>query len=190
MRVFVSRTDHSAAFRTLSRNTSNGEIISNTDMADKTTVYRPRLSPAKDDQVDEQGGIPAKNDKIVKRIGNKIGSKGKRYTGEEKVWHVHLCHTRPLVTVRKQLNDDLLRHAECQKMDFEPCAKGKHRCRFKGSLTSTARIGRLHCDTKGQVKCISDDGHKYFITIVDEYSCFAYACLIRTKYEESEIVLR
>ena len=190
MRAFVDRTDHSTAPPSSSRKSGSGETISDTESSDKSTVYRPGPSPNKVQQVDEDGGVRAKNYTNVQPIGNNTTYMGTRYTAEENLWHILLGHTMPLVTVRKQLNDGLLPHAKCRKSYCEPCAKGKYRRRFRGSLTSTVRIGRLHCYTKGQVNFISDDGHKYLQTIVKEHLRLVSGCPMRSKSEASEIVLR
>lgn len=53
-----------------------GEIITNTETTDKTTLYRPGLSPEKVYKVDEEGGVPAKNDKIVNPIETRQETRG------------------------------------------------------------------------------------------------------------------
>lgn len=113
-----------------------------------------------------------------------------RYTTEKHLWHNRLFHTMTLKTVRKSLKDGLLPHAECLLKDCEPCTRGKYRRRFTGSLTSSPKICLLHFYAKGPVICISVDGHKYFLTIIEEYFRFVYACPIRSKVEFSKILLR
>ena len=46
-------------------------------------------------------------------------------------------------------------------------------------------MGHLHADTMGKVKTTSENGEKYFITIVDDYSRFVHVKPIRNKTQAS-----
>ena len=95
----------------------------------------------------------------------------------------------PVRAVVRQLKSGALPPPKCQQTDCRVCARGKYRKRFDGSLTTESRPGKLHADTKGQVDVQSTQGHKYFLTVVDEYSRFTYTCPLRSKGEASEALL-
>ena len=104
-------------------------------------------------------------------------------------WHLRLGHAMPVRAVIRHLKSGALPPPKCQQTDCRVCARGKYRKRFDGSLTTESRPGRLHADTKGQVDELSTQGHKYFLTVVDEYTRFTYTCPLRSKGEASEALL-
>lgn len=111
-------------------------------------------------------------------------------TTEATIWHRRLGHALPKADVSSHINNKSLPHGSCTSVDCEPCAKGKFRRSFPGSLTKARRIGRLHVDTKGKVNVESADGHRYFLTVVEEYSRFTKAFPLRSKSEASDTLLR
>lgn len=76
-------------------------------------------------------------------------------------------HTLPLRAVKGQWSKGLLSRAVSSKIDCVPCVERKDTRRFRESLTSAVRIGRLNCDTKGKVDVESDDFHRYFLNVID-----------------------
>ena len=107
-----------------------------------------------------------------------------------KLWHLRLGHALPLRAVTRHVRDGLLPHVECASVDCESCAKGKFKRSFQGSLTSEDRIGALHVDTKGRIETESVNGHKYFLTIVEEHSRFLAVRPLRSKAEASAEVMK
>lgn len=108
---------------------------------------------------------------------------------EEHIWYKRFGHTIHIAGVRKQLQNGSLPHVECRATDWESCAKGKYRRRSKGLLTSSNKIGWLHCGTKAKVSCTPHGGHKYFFTVIEIRSGLVYACPLRSKDEASEVLL-
>lgn len=105
------------------------------------------------------------------------------------VWHRRLGHAVGVKAIRLQLKNKILPRPVCTHIDCEDCTKGKFRRRFGGSLTKRRKIGHLHVDTKGKIETESVDGHKYFLTIVEEVSRHTTVIPIRTKRDASEEVL-
>ena len=95
----------------------------------------------------------------------------------------------PVRAVKRQLKSGSLPPPKCQQTDCKVCARGKYRKRFDGSLTTEPRVGKLHADTKGKVDVMTTQGHRYFLTIVEEYSRFTHTCPLRTKGEASKALL-
>ena len=67
------------------------------------------------------------------------------------LWHLRLGHAIPLKAVSSSFDSGILPRVVCSSIDCENCAKGKYRKRFSGTLTSAARIGPWHADTKGKL---------------------------------------
>lgn len=61
--------------------------------------------------------------------------------------------------------------------------------KFSGILTKSLKVGTLHADVKGRIKTPTDHGHKYVVTIVDEFSRYVYAESVVKKGEASNVVL-
>lgn len=74
-------------------------------------------------------------------------------------------------------------------MNCVPCFEGKHTRRFPGSLASTVRLVRLHWETNGKDDVESEEGQRYFLTVVDEYSRCTQVCPLKSKGEASESLL-
>lgn len=113
----------------------------------------------------------------------------RKYTDQKKLSQSCLGHTIQLSFIPNQLKAGLLPHIKSQRYDCEPCAIGNYRRKFKRSLAKERKSGRLKYETKGQVKCVSSAGHKYFITVSEEITRLVYACRGSSKYEASEIPL-
>lgn len=107
-----------------------------------------------------------------------------------KLWHLRLGHAVAVRAVRSHIKKGLLPQPKCPDNTCEYCTRGKYRRKFDGTLTGITKVGRLHVDTKGKVEAESTDGHKYFLTVVEEYSRYTYVCPIRTKGETSDELLR
>ena len=108
---------------------------------------------------------------------------------ETEIWHRRLGHVKSTKEIKRLVQDDQLPHPKCTTIDCEPCAKGKFRRQFKGSLTNSKEIGRLHVDTKGKVDTPSVNGHLYFLTIVEEHSRYTMTYPMKSKGEASELLI-
>lgn len=95
------------------------------------------------------------------------GRKHGRSEDPERLWHLRLGQPLSLRGVRRYISLSILPHATCRTVYCGCCLKGKQRRTFSGTLTSDHNISRIHCDTKGQVSFKSDDGHKYFLTVIE-----------------------
>ena len=71
-----------------------------------------------------------------------------------------------------------------------PCTGGKFRRKYDGSITKECSPGALHADLVGPIIPPSRSGHRYFLTIVDEYSRFIETIPLKTKGETSSALLR
>lgn len=162
------------------------------------TIAAMRAVMENDDSVESAEVLSDEPDLLNPRIGGASSNSGTQdilrgrpdqYTDEERLWHLRMGHALPLQAVKGYLSKGLLPHVAQSNVDCEPCVHGKERRRFRGSLTSAARVGRLHCDTKGKVDTQSDEGHGYFLTVVDEFSRFTHVCPLRSKSEASDSLL-
>lgn len=108
---------------------------------------------------------------------------------QAKLWHLRLGHALPVRTVKSQLKLGNLPPPKCSQEDCGECTIGKYRKRFSGTLTGMTKVGKLHVDTKGQVEESSVDGHRYFLTVVEEYSRYIYVCPMVTKGQASDQLL-
>lgn len=69
----------------------------------------------------------------------------------------------------------------CIKLDGKSCIKSKFCSGFNSSLTDTARIDMIDTDTDGKVYVPSVDGHKYSLSLVEEFSRYTYVCPLQSK---------
>lgn len=129
-----------------------------------------------------------KNDSSLPTV--EIKPDERRSSDQVDLWHNRLGHVTSVENVRKLVKEGELPHVECSMPDCRSCAKGKYRNRFSGSLSNARKVGRLHVDTKGKVEEKSEGGHKYFLTIVEEYSRYTAVFPLRTKGEASDQLLQ
>lgn len=96
------------------------------------------------------------------------------------LWHRRLGHLnrKSLKMLGLPVSDD-----QCEK-----CLEGKaKRQSFNRVVKSTKHIGELiHSDISGPVKQTTNEGHKYFQVIVDDYSHFCMVYLLKEKSEAGE----
>lgn len=148
---------------------------------------------------DHQNSVPAFNSRsnqfgkammavVIQEAKSKQNS-DKDITRDAEIWHRRLGHTKTSNSIKEMVRNDKLPHVNCSTVNCEPCAKGKFRRSFKGSLTNADYVGRLHVDTKGKVDTQSINGHLYFLTIVDEFSRYTATYPMKRKSEASELLL-
>lgn len=144
----------------------------------------PEVASAALDSMDKEQSSGNNSGKL------KTDTVNKKTEGSIKTWHLRLGHALPVKAVKHHVLHGLLPHVTCKYPDCKVCLKGKFRRRFDGSITNSTTIGTLHVDTKGKVEIPSIQGHKYFVTIVEEFSRFVCVCPIRCKADAADKVLR
>lgn len=108
---------------------------------------------------------------------------------EDKLCLLRFGHSLPLRAVRRYLYKLLFPHANFNTPHCVLCIKANHLRTFRGRIAAADSVGRLHCNTKGQVDVTCDDGHKYFITIVEDYSRYTHDVPLKSMYEYSNTQL-
>ena len=103
-------------------------------------------------------------------------------------WHKCLCHISRQ-RMERLIKDEIL--LDLDFSDFDTCVN----C-IKGKLTSKIRnakvdrctelLGVIHTNICGSFTLSPMGGHKYFITFIDDYSCYGFVELIREKSESLE----
>ena len=100
------------------------------------------------------------------------------------LWHRRLGH------ISQKRIDRLVIEGVLQSFDVRDiekcvsCIKGKNtRTRGKGSSRATELLQLIHTDTCGPFPIATRNGHRYFITFIDDYSRYSYIYLIRDKSE-------
>lgn len=58
----------------------------------------------------------------------------------------------------------------------------------RSSISSTEPFSLIHCDIWGPHKVTSHSGARYFLTIVDDYTCCTWLYLMRFKYETQPLL--
>lgn len=106
-------------------------------------------------------------------------------------FHLRLGHALPIRSVKRQLKAGTLSPPKCLQTDCRVCTRGKYRKRFDRTLTGETKVGKLHADTKGRFEEALADGHKYFLTIVEEYSgsLSSVQLALRPKLQKSSCTL-
>lgn len=118
-------------------------------------------------------------------VNHKRGVKRNHDVGNSsKLWHRKLGH------ISRDRMQCLIRNKILPALDFSDfyncikCVKGKF---FKGNKKGGTRSGGLleinHTDIYGPFPTLSINGHKSFITFIDDYSHYGYVYLINEKSE-------
>jgi transposase InsO family protein len=91
-----------------------------------------------------------------------------------------------------ELSAAQLREAEAAGQSCEACIMGKsHRAPFPGSESVTTRpLELLHLDVCGPLDVTSTKGHRYFVTLTDDYSSIALVQPLTYKSEAEGFVKR
>ncbi|KAJ0872693.1 putative RNA-directed DNA polymerase [Helianthus annuus] len=100
-----------------------------------------------------------------------------------KLWHSRLGH--PADQAIKMFKDTLNISTEVDHGPCDVCHRAKqHREPFPLSEHKSYQLGELvHLDVWGPYRVASREGHKYFLTIVDDYSRAVWVCLMKDKTE-------
>ncbi|KAJ0471759.1 putative RNA-directed DNA polymerase [Helianthus annuus] len=103
-----------------------------------------------------------------------------------KLWHSRLGH--PADQAIKMFKDTLNISIEGDHGPCDVCHRAKqHREPFPLSEHKSSQLGELvHLDVWGPYKVASREGHRYFLTIVDDYSRAVWVCLMKSKTEVFE----
>lgn len=103
------------------------------------------------------------------------------------LWHSRLGH--PSFDKLKLLSSTLsIKKVESELCEVCPLSKQKHNPYYPSSSSTNACFDLIHCDVWGPFTLVSVDGHKYFITIVDDYSRFVWTYLLTSKGEVRSIL--
>lgn len=100
---------------------------------------------------------------------------------EEKLCHMCFVHSLTLTSVRGYLSKGILPQLGYHRPELIVCTKENNRRSFRGSLTAADLVDGLHFDTKGQLNVTSDDVHRFFMTIVEEYSRYTHFLPLKSK---------
>ena len=123
--------------------------------------------------------IPPNND------SKSVNSSSVSFIPESALWHFRLGH----LSNQRLTNMHSLYSSICidNKAICDICKFAKHK-RLPYSTSSshaTSKFDLLHCDIWGPLGTPSIHGHRYFITIVDDFSRFVWIILIKNKSEVS-----
>ncbi|KAM0049721.1 putative RNA-directed DNA polymerase [Helianthus debilis subsp. tardiflorus] len=103
-----------------------------------------------------------------------------------RLWHARLGH--PADQAVKVYKDILKISFDFDHSPCEVCHRAKqHRDPFPLSDHKSTHLGELvHLDVWGPYRVASREGHKFFLTIVDDYSRAVWVCLLKNKTEVFE----
>lgn len=108
----------------------------------------------------------------------------------EQVWHKHLSHFGSLNQIKEMLKSGKLPFISEGVFSCDPCATGKFRRKYKGSITKETIPGTLHADLIGPISPHCRSGNIYLLTIVDEHSRFIEVEPLTSKSDTSRALLQ
>lgn len=187
MRIFVHQTGDSVATASLSQKSASVEIIQETELLHKTTVYWIELSSIKVDQVGEDDDARAWSNKSVKAPNrSRTRDTGTRYKEQKNLSHIRLGHVVLLGIVRKILKDGLWPQTpEIGLRSFPEEKVPKWFWRISDPDRTDWCSSLRH---QRKILTISDVGHKHFLTIVKEQPRIVFACSMRSRSKSSVVV--
>uniref|UniRef100_A0A1Y1L115 Retrovirus-related Pol polyprotein from transposon TNT 1-94 n=1 Tax=Photinus pyralis TaxID=7054 RepID=A0A1Y1L115_PHOPY len=105
-----------------------------------------------------------------------------------KLWHkrfAHLNYNALGKLIKQKMVNGIDDKVKICQVDFcEPCVEGKITRLPYGTRTKSQRLLQVvHTDICGPISPITHDGHKYFITFIDDYSNFTVVYLLKSKDE-------
>lgn len=101
-------------------------------------------------------------------------------------WHNRLGHLGSTKDIQDLISQGILPSTSPVKIRCDPCAKGKFRRFFRGSLTKSKGPGYLHADLVGRIEPESHDGFRYFLTIIDEATRYTWVVSLENKSDASK----
>ena len=106
-----------------------------------------------------------------------------------KLWQDRLGHlsNKCLDALRSLIhcNEKLSSHDPCC---ICPLAKQKQLSFVSHNNRSPCSFDLIHCDIWGPFHTPSHTGHRFFLTLVDDYSRFTWVYLLKTKFEVSYVI--
>ena len=120
-----------------------------------------------------------------------IGSSSKGLRLNEKsftLWHKHLSHISRQ-RIKRLIKDDILLDLDFSYFDTcVDCIKGKLIAKVRNSKIDrcTELFGVIHTNICGPFTPPTMGSYKYFITFIDDYSCYGFVELIREKFDSLE----
>ena len=105
------------------------------------------------------------------------------------LWHCHLCHHH-LAGIKKLLSGNLVTGFQLDSqanpdLVCEACKASKmHVNPFSISQSRASRpLQLIHSDVHGPVKVSTSQGYRFWITFIDDHSCFKAVYLLKCKLE-------
>lgn len=89
---------------------------------------------------------------------------------DAKIRHERLVHNENHLSTISLIKDGYLPKALYKSLECERCKKGKYHRKLSGSLKNIDRTRHIHVDTKGKIDVESVASHRYFLTIVEDFS--------------------
>lgn len=104
------------------------------------------------------------------------------------LWHFRLGHA-PITLIQKlKIQVPSIDYNKTGVCDMSQFAK-QRRATFSPSFSNASRpLALIHMDIWGPYSTTSVHGHRYFLTIVDDYSRFTWLILLKGKYEVQQAV--
>ena len=97
------------------------------------------------------------------------------------LWHKRLSHI-PKQRMERLIKDEILQDLDFSDFDIcVGCIKGKLTAKVRNAKIDrcTELLGVIHTDICGPFTHPAMGGYKYFITFIDDYSCYGFVELIR-----------
>ena len=106
------------------------------------------------------------------------------------LWHKRLGH------ISREMMERLIKNEIMTSLDFSyfiscvECIKGKYtKVKKKGASRATELLECIHSDIWGPYSIPTINGHKYFISFIDDFSRYSYVYLIREKSEALDVFM-
>ncbi|GBL59411.1 Copia protein [Araneus ventricosus] len=111
----------------------------------------------------------------VNKIKSKIQNFSTFNVNNLRTWHNRMCHINERYIIQTSKNKCVKGLPELKHSDFkcEPCKLAKSRCKsFKpiGKIRSSKPLELLHMDLCGPFPDVAIGGHRYFLSIIDDFS--------------------
>jgi hypothetical protein len=108
---------------------------------------------------------------------------------DQDLWHCRLCHSH-LAGIKKLLSGNLVTGFKLDSQEnpdpvCEACKAGKmHADPFPNSTSRASKpLQLIHSDVHGPVKVPTHSGYRYWVTLIDDFSCFKAVYLLKQKSE-------